>query len=60
MRIKVELYVDVNPAKWAAINGQDGTGRRLATGVREDVRSFILHAVQQLPMMEDTEAEVSA
>jgi hypothetical protein len=55
MRIKVELYVDVDPATWRETNGMNGAS---ASEVREDVRSFVFHAVQQLPMMEDTEAEV--
>lgn len=60
MRVKIEMVIDVDPTKWAEINGTgDGNGMPPSASIREDVRTFVFHAVQQLPMMEDTEADVT-
>lgn len=61
MRIKVELYVDVDPAKWAWATGNcDAEGRYRAADVRADVRSHLLYSVQQLSLIDESDATVSA
>jgi hypothetical protein len=53
--------IDVDPRKWADSNGQmcDAEGRFDMTDLRADVRSYVLNLVQQAPMLDETEAEVS-
>lgn len=53
MKVKVEIVVDVDPAKWVAEFG-------VARGeVREDVKTYITTAVQCSPAIEATDAEVT-
>ncbi len=59
MRVKIEMHIEVDPATWAETNGMNHAGRATVAEIREDIRSFVFHTVQQMPMMEDTEAFVS-
>lgn len=61
MKIRVSLLIDVDPAKWAASNGQlvDGKGHFTTQAVRDDIRSYVLHQVQMAALIDETDAEVS-
>lgn len=61
MKVRVSLLIEVDPQKWADSNGQivDSDGHYTATAVRDDVRSYVLNAIQCAAMVDETEAEVS-
>lgn len=60
VKINVALSVDVDPADWAAINGQivDADGRFTTKDVRDDLRAYVLNSVQQLALLDETGADV--
>lgn len=60
MKVRIPLVIDVDPAKWAFINGQiaDADGNFTIADFRADVRSYFLNHVQGSYMVEETDAEV--
>lgn len=60
MKIRVPLVIEVDPQKWAEINGQivDEDGNYTTAAVRDDIRTYFLHHVQGAAMVEDTDAVV--
>lgn len=61
MKIRVPLVIEVDPQKWADSNGQivDAEGRFTAAAVRDDVRLYVLSAIQSAALIDETDAEVS-
>jgi hypothetical protein len=55
MRISVSLTIEVDPGKWDAVYGRGSSPAE----VREDVREYILNAVQGSPGIEESDAEVT-
>jgi hypothetical protein len=62
VKIRIPLVIEVDPKKRADSNGQivDAGGKFTVAAVREDIRGYILNLVQQAPMLDETDAEVSA
>jgi hypothetical protein len=61
MKIRVSLVVEVDPKEWAQSNGRivDADGNFTASGVREDVRSYLLNHVQMAALIDETSADVT-
>jgi hypothetical protein len=55
MKINVNLVVEVDPSKWDAVYGNGSSPAK----VREDVREYILNAVQGSPGIEESDAKVT-
>lgn len=51
MRIRMTIYVDVDPAKWAEQNGVE------RGEVRADVERYVRNSVRQLAAIEDAAPE---
>jgi hypothetical protein len=51
VKVRLVVTVDVDPAKWREVYGQDD--------VRRDVRDYVLSTLQQSPGVEESEAEVT-
>ena len=55
MKISVRLTIDVEPSEWHAVYGNGDS----ASEVRQDVREYVLNAVQCLAGIEDSDATVT-
>lgn len=53
MRITVSLSIELDPKLWAEYNGITGAE------VRKDVQTHVLHAVQQLYLLDEANASIS-
>lgn len=61
MKIRVPLVVDIDPAKWAASNGQivDAHGRYRLDELRADVRQYVLNMAQCASIIDEADGEVT-
>lgn len=60
MKITVPIVIEVDPATWAHATGIcDAQGRYTLAAVRGDIRSYVIHGVQQMAMFEETDAKVN-
>lgn len=61
MKVIVKLAIEVDPQAWAEVNSSlmDADGRFKIAEVREDIRTYIAHAIQQSAVVDEAEADVS-
>ncbi len=61
MKIAIKLTVEIDPEKWAEVNGQivDADGSFTTKDLREDVRSYFLNLVQCSTMLEEADGSAS-
>lgn len=62
MRVPIRLTIEVDSQAWADSNGQfvDSGGQLKLADIREDIRTYVINAVQNAPMIGETGAEVRA
>ncbi len=60
MKIRVPLTIEIDAAEWAKAQGlDDGNGKFTVADVRDDLRSYVLHMIQQSSEIEECGGEVS-
>ncbi|MEV1013881.1 hypothetical protein AB0I89_24310 [Micromonospora sp. NPDC049801] len=61
MKVRVPLVIEVDPQEWANINGQivDADGKFTIADLREDIRTYVLNAIQNAALIDEVEASVS-
>jgi hypothetical protein len=61
MKIRIPVIIEVDPAEWAANNGQivDGNGKFTKADLLDDIRSYVLNHMQCAHSIEESGAVVT-
>ena len=54
LKIRLSITIEVDPDRWADLNGLTTSAE-----VREDIKAYVWSSLWGLPMIEDTEADLT-